>query len=40
MAKLSGKIISSFLVAADGLEGFTDFNADPMNPEIAKKILI
>lgn len=35
---ITGMVGKNHVIAADGLEGFTDFNADPMNPDIAKRI--
>jgi len=35
---ITGMVGKNHVIAAGGLEGFSDFNADPRDPEIAKKI--
>lgn len=35
---ITGMVGKNHVIAAGGLEGFSDFNADPGDPEIAKKI--
>ena len=35
---VTGMVGKNHVIAAGGLEGFPDFNADPRNPEIAKKV--